>query len=161
MMAKALAINGAKKVYIIGRRLDKLEAAAKESQTGNIIPLQGDVTSKESLEKCAEHIRNEVGYINLIICNSGVTGPSHAVNMPADTSAKDLQKQVMSTPMDDFTQAFAVNVSGVYYTAFAFLDLLEEGNKEGNALEGVMSQVLVTGSIAAYNRSVGAGFVLL
>jgi NAD(P)-dependent dehydrogenase (short-subunit alcohol dehydrogenase family) len=157
MMAKALALNGAKKVYIVGRRLDKLEEAAKECPNGNIIPLQGDVTSKESLENCADYVRKEIGYINLVICNSGVTGPSHAVNLPADTSAKDLQKQVMSTPMEDFTQAFAVNVSGVYYTAFAFLDLLEEGNKEKNALDGVKSQVLVTGSIAAYNRSVGAG----
>jgi NAD(P)-dependent dehydrogenase (short-subunit alcohol dehydrogenase family) len=157
MMAKALALNGAKKVYIVGRRLDKLEEAAKESPTGNIIPLQGDVTSKESLESCTEHVRKEVGYVNLVICNSGVTGPPHAVNMAAGTSARDLQKQVLATPMEDFTQAFSVNVSGVYYTAFAFLDLLEEGNKKENALEGVTSQVLVTGSIAAYNRSVGAG----
>jgi NAD(P)-dependent dehydrogenase (short-subunit alcohol dehydrogenase family) len=157
MMAKALALNGANKIYIVGRRLDKLEEAAKQSPTGNIIPLQGDVTSKESLEACAEHVRSDVGYVNLVICNSGVTGPNHAVNLPANTSAKDLQKQVLATPMEDFTQAFAVNVSGVYYTAFAFLDLLEEGNKEKNALEGVKSQVLVTGSIAAFNRNVGAG----
>jgi NAD(P)-dependent dehydrogenase (short-subunit alcohol dehydrogenase family) len=157
MMAKALALNGAKKVYIVGRRLDKLEEAAKESPTGNIIPLQGDVTSKESLEACADHVRKDIGYVNLVICNSGVTGPPHAINMAAGTSAKDLQKQVLATPMEDFTQAFAVNVSGVYYTAFAFLDLLEKGNEKENALEGVTSHVLVTGSIAAYNRSVGAG----
>ncbi len=31
MMAKALAANGAAKVYIIGRRMESLEAAAKES----------------------------------------------------------------------------------------------------------------------------------
>jgi NAD(P)-dependent dehydrogenase (short-subunit alcohol dehydrogenase family) len=156
MMAKALALNGAHKVYIFGRRLDKLEAAAKESPTGNIIPIQGDVTSKESLEAAADLVRKDTGYLNLIICNSGVTGPNHAVNMREGTSAKELQKQVLATPMEEFTDAFAVNVSGVYYSAFAFLDLLEEGNNKGN-MEGVKSQVLVTGSIAAFNRSVGAG----
>jgi len=156
MMTKALALNGASKVYIIGRRLEKLQEAAKASPHNNIIPLQGDVTSKESIESIAAHIREETGYVNLLICNSGVTGPSAGVNMPKETSAKEFQKMVLDTPMEDFTRAFAVNVSGVFYNAVAFLDLLEEGNKKGN-MDGVKSQVLVTGSIAAYNRAVGAG----
>jgi NAD(P)-dependent dehydrogenase (short-subunit alcohol dehydrogenase family) len=156
MMTKALALNGASKVYIVGRRLEKLHEAAKESPHSNIIPLQGDVTSKESIESIAEHIRKETGYVNLLICNSGVSGPQAGVNMPKGTSAKEFQKLVLNSPMEDFTRTFAVNVSGVYYNAVAFLDLLEEGNKKGN-LVGVKSHVLVTGSIAAYNRSVGAG----
>jgi NAD(P)-dependent dehydrogenase (short-subunit alcohol dehydrogenase family) len=156
MMTKALALNGASKVYIIGRRLEKLQDAAKESPH-NIIPIQGDVTDKDSLQAIAEQIRKEVGYINLLICNSGVSGPQAGVNMPKDTSAKELQKMVMDTPMAEFNNVFAVNVTGVLYNAMAFLDLLEEGNKQDNCLAGVKSQVLVTGSIAAYNRSVGAG----
>ena len=75
MMAKALAMNGAAKVYIVGRRLDKLQTAAKESPYDNIIPLQGDVTSKESLESIAKQVKKETGYINLLVCNSGTTGP--------------------------------------------------------------------------------------
>jgi NAD(P)-dependent dehydrogenase (short-subunit alcohol dehydrogenase family) len=156
MMTKALALNGASKVYIVGRRLEKLQEAAKDSPDGNIIPIQGDVTSKESLEAVAETIRKDAGYVNLLICNSGITGPQHAVNLPQGTSARELQKSVLSTPMEEFTRTFEVNVSGVYYNAFAFLDLLDEGNKRANMV-GVRSQVLVTGSIAAYNRSVGAG----
>jgi len=156
MMTKALALNGASKVYIVGRRLEKLQDAAKESPYNNIIPLQGDVTSKESIEAIAAHIRKETGYVNLLICNSGISGPQAAVNMPKETSAKELQKMVLESPMEDFTRTFAVNVSGVYYNAIAFLDLLEEGNKKEN-MPGVKSQVLVTGSIAAYNRNVGAG----
>lgn len=46
MMTKALALNGVNKVYIIGRRKEVIEAAAKESSQGNIIPIVGDVTSK-------------------------------------------------------------------------------------------------------------------
>lgn len=157
MMTKALALNGASKVYIIGRRLEKLEAAAKESPHNNIIPVQGDVTDKDSLQSIAERIRKETGYINLLICNSGVSGPQAGVNMPKETSAKELARMVLDTPMEDFNNVFAVNVTGVLYNAMAFLELLEEGNKPDNCLAGVKSQVLVTGSIAAYNRSVGAG----
>ena len=46
MMTKALALNGVNKVYIIGRRKEVIEAAAKESPHGNIIPIVGDITSK-------------------------------------------------------------------------------------------------------------------
>lgn len=49
MMAKALAVNGAKKVYILGRRADALEKAASEHSA--VVPLQCDITSKESLQK--------------------------------------------------------------------------------------------------------------
>ncbi|KAE9963653.1 hypothetical protein BLS_009092 [Venturia inaequalis] len=157
MMTKALALNGASKVYIIGRRLEKLEAAAKESPHNNIIPVQGDVTDKDSLQSIAERIRKETGYINLLICNSGISGPQAGVNMPKETSAKELAKMVLDTPMAEFNNVFAVNVTGVLYNAMAFLELLEEGNKPDKCLAGVKSQVLVTGSIAAYNRLVGAG----
>lgn len=157
MMTKALSLNGASKVYIIGRRLEKLEAAAKESPHNNIIPIQGDVTDKDSLQSIAERIQKETGYINLLVCNSGLSGPQAGVNMPKGTSAKELAKMVLDTPMADFNNVFAVNVTGVLYNAMAFLELLEEGNKPDRYLAGVKSQVLVTGSIAAYNRSVGAG----
>jgi NADP-dependent 3-hydroxy acid dehydrogenase YdfG len=74
MMTKALALNGAEKVYIIGRRLEKLQEAAKESPHNNITPIQGDVTDKESIQSVAAQIRKETGYVNLLICNSGVSG---------------------------------------------------------------------------------------
>jgi NAD(P)-dependent dehydrogenase (short-subunit alcohol dehydrogenase family) len=156
MMTKALALNGASKVYIIGRRLEKLQEATKLSSHSNIIPIQGDVTDKESLQSMAAQIRKETGYINLLICNSGISGPQAAVNMPKDTPAKELQRMILDTPMEEFNHVFAVNVTGVLYNAIAFLDLLEAGNKQGNMAE-IRSQVLVTGSIAAYNRNVGAG----
>lgn len=156
MMAKTLALNGASKVYIVGRRLEKLQETFKLSPHNNIFPLQGDVTSKDSLESLAARVRTEVGHVHLLVCNSGISGPQIAVNQPKDTSAKTLQKQAMETPMEDFTQTFAVNVAGVFYNAMAFLDLLEEGSKK-RYNPGVTSQVIITGSIAAFNRSVGAG----
>lgn len=76
MMTKAFANNGAAKVYIVGRRKEKLEEAARTaSQLGNIIPIIGDVCSKASLMKVAEQVKQEVGHVNLLCCNSGSYPP--------------------------------------------------------------------------------------
>jgi len=77
MMARALALNGAHRIYIIGRRKDVLEKASKSVSTNNIIPLVGDVTSKEALTSVVSIIKSEVGYINLLIANSGTLGVSN------------------------------------------------------------------------------------
>ena len=77
MMARALALNGAHKVYIVGRRKDVLEKASQSVSTNNIIPLVGDVTSKEALASVVSTVQSEVGYINLLIANSGILGVSN------------------------------------------------------------------------------------
>jgi len=74
MMAKALAANGAAKVFIIGRREHVLQIAAKSVDSGNIIPIVGDITLKESLQKIVSQITSEVGFINILIANAGRFG---------------------------------------------------------------------------------------
>ena len=69
-IAKRFVAEGAH-VYIVGRRKEKLEEAAKQSPHGNIIPVVGDVTSKESLAAIAEQVKKEVGYVNFLCCNGG------------------------------------------------------------------------------------------
>ncbi|MCJ1292826.1 hypothetical protein MMC34_004379 [Xylographa carneopallida] len=155
MMAKALALNGAYKVYIIGRRKETLEAAAKESPHRNIIPLVGDVTSKDSLGSIAEQIKNEVGYINVLIANSGIGGPQ----TPAATTAKSIEEYqsiLWGPSFEDYTQTFAVNASGVYFSIVAFLGLLDAGNQKGNVEQ--RSQVIATSSIAGFNRQTPGGY---
>ncbi|KAI9883889.1 MAG: transcriptional repressor general negative regulator of transcription subunit 4 [Watsoniomyces obsoletus] len=155
MMAKALANNGAAKVYIVGRRMESLETAAKESPHGNIIPIQGDVTSQESLAAVARKVRDDVGYVNLLVANSGISGPK-AAQMKDDLSLAEFQEFIWSIPMDQTTDVFNVNFSGVLYTVTAFLELLDLGNKKGNVTQ--QSQVITTGSIAASARSNMVGF---
>ncbi|MCJ1305796.1 hypothetical protein MMC08_008612 [Hypocenomyce scalaris] len=148
MMAKALDANGAK-VYIIGRRKETLEAAAKQATNNNIIPLVGDVTSKDSLSSLASHITDQDGHINVLIANSGITGPVTG-NLPKDPSLSQYVAAVWNTPMSDFTQTFEVNTTAVFYTFLAFLPLLDAGNKKGTVEQ--KSQVIATSAIGAFSR---------
>lgn len=156
MMAKALALNGAHKVYIVGRRKEVLEAAAKESPHGNIIPLVGDVTSKDSLRSVVTYIEKDTGYINVVIANSGILGP-RTPSITPDTSLEEFQATLWDTPFEEYTQTFVVNTSAVYFTIVAFLMLLDAGNKKGNVSQ--RSQVIATSSIGGFIRNAPGGYV--
>ena len=154
MLTKAFALNGAHKVYIIGRRKDKLDEAAALSPT-NIIPIVGDVTSKDSLTSIAAQIKQETGYINLICCNSGTMPPAVSVKPSFTTSVADYARAALELDPQDWATTFATNSTSIAFTTFAFLKLLDAGNAKGNA-PGRTSQVLVTTSIAGYLRVPGS-----
>ncbi|KAI0552181.1 short-chain dehydrogenase [Xylaria curta] len=160
MMAKALANAGAK-VYILGRRASALEAAA--SSHPNIIPLVCDVSSKESLQSVVDRLTSEVGYVNLVVANSGIMGPYTSYD--STLSIHELRKRLFDhVTMEDFTDTMHVNATAAYFTILAFLELLDAGNKnalkggfgkpreEGSKVPLVQSQVIVTSSICAYSR---------
>ncbi|KAJ7681525.1 hypothetical protein B0H17DRAFT_942899 [Mycena rosella] len=114
MMAAALENNGAT-VYIIGRRLGALEKTAQEiNKHDKIIPLEGDVTNRDSLLALVETIKNRHGYIDLLVNNAGKI--FHFASL-WDTGSPE-----------GFAESFATNVTSVYYTTVAFLDLLHQGN---------------------------------
>ncbi|KZT37285.1 NAD(P)-binding protein [Sistotremastrum suecicum HHB10207 ss-3] len=157
MLTRALESNGAT-VYIVGRRLEVLEKAAKENTTvGNIIPLQGDITSKTDLLRIVSTIKSQTGYINLLVNNSGTLGPQYKL-LPKATagsgkSIEELQELLWNNgSAEQFTDVFHVNVTGIWFSTVAFLGLLDAGNKPGNALEGTTSQVVTVSSIAAFRR---------
>lgn len=154
MLTKAFALNGAHKVYIIGRRKDKLDETAKLSPN-NIVPVVGDVTSKESLTSIAAQIKNETGYINLICCNSGTMPPAVSVKPSSTTSVSDYARAALELDPQDWATTFATNSTAIAFTTFAFLELLAAGNERQNA-PGRKSQVIVTTSIAGYLRNPGS-----
>ncbi|KAF8575689.1 NAD(P)-binding protein [Ramaria rubella] len=151
MVSAALEHNGAT-VYIIGRRKEALEKAAKEhAKYGKIIPIQGDVTSRESLLSAVSAIESQSGYINLLVNNSGVHGELIKYPPVPSTDIKDFQKMLWETTPEDFQQVFNVNVTAVYFTTVAFLELLDKGNKHGG-IPGVSSQVITMSSISGFKR---------
>lgn len=154
MMALALAKNGASKVYIAGRRLEVLQKAAA-SAGPNVIPLQCDVTSKSSLADAVKHIEQDAGYLNLLVCNSGIGGPQVAPIKP-ETTLDEWADSNFALEMDDYMNTFKVNSASVWFTSMAFLKLLDKGNKKGNVQQS--SQIVVTSSIAAFNKKAPGGW---
>ncbi|KAI0096130.1 hypothetical protein GGR51DRAFT_567475 [Nemania sp. FL0031] len=150
MIAQALEANGAI-VYIIGRRKERLEEAAATAKHNSIHPVVGDVTSKESLAAAASAIGKETGgYVDVVVANSGITGTGLG-DLPKDADITTLQNFLASWDTDVFNQTLATNITGVFNTVVAFLSLLDAGNKrEGRPKQ--RSQIIATGSIAAYNR---------
>lgn len=154
MLAKALAHNGAERVYIAGRRLELLQSAA--SQLGpNVTPIKCDVTSKEDLTAAAETITKESGYLNLLVCNSGIGGPQVKPLKP-ETKLEDWAKENFDIGMEEYTNTFRVNASSVWFTTMACLKLLDAGNQKGNIQWS--SQVIVTSSIAGFNKKAPGGW---
>ncbi|KAK8135356.1 short chain dehydrogenase [Apiospora sp. TS-2023a] len=156
-MARALAVNGAAKVYILGRRLEVLEAAAKEYSS--LVPLQCDVTSKQALQAAFDLIEHDAGL------------PSgRAVRFdPAAPSVSELRATLFADfATEDMNDTLRLNVTAAFFTMTAFLELLDAGN--ANALKGgggwgkplaqggggdvpaIQSQVVFTTSISAFSR---------
>lgn len=161
MMAKALENSGAT-VYIVGRRLDVLEKAAREhNKFDKIIPVQGDITDREELLSVVEVVRARHGYLDLLINNAGIarnlflhplplpgdisevahsthppSPPSSPIAGPSTPSIKAFQNVLWDTGSpEDFAETFATNVTAVYYATVAFLDLLHQGNMRRRRLE--------------------------
>lgn len=156
MMARALALNGAHKVYIVGRRKEVLEKASKSVSTNNIIPLVGDVTSKDDLSSIVSYIVSDTGYINVLIANSGILGPQAAQKMTSESTVADFQKAWGESTFEEFADTFKLNTVAAWFTIVAFLGLLDAGNKNGNVKQ--KSQVITTSSIGGFNRNVPGGF---
>ena len=73
------------------------------------------------------------------------------------TVLEQYQSQLWNVPIEDFTKTFEVNSTAVFYTAVAFLGLLDAGNAKKNVEQ--KSQIIATTSIAAFNRKpLAAGF---
>jgi NAD(P)-dependent dehydrogenase (short-subunit alcohol dehydrogenase family) len=156
MISKALAEAGAKRVYIVGRRTDVLQSAADSiNKPGVVVPLYCDVTSKVSLESVASVIQRDSGYLNLAVLNAGVGGPQVPFPAPGASLEEWRQKQ-LAVDVDEYTDTFRVNVSSVWFSAMAMLTLLDAGNKKGNVEQS--SQVVVTSSIAAFNKKAPGGW---
>ncbi|KAI0441428.1 short chain dehydrogenase [Xylaria telfairii] len=155
MITKALVANGAAKVYILGRRLNKLQEAASSISSSNVVPVTCDVTSVEALKAAAAQIEQDAGFVNLLVCNSGIGGP-FGNNPKPETTLDEFISANMAVPIEDYTNTFAVNTSAVWYTTMAFLKLLDAGNTRANVEQ--KSQVVTISSIAGFNKTNSGGF---
>ncbi|KAF4961546.1 hypothetical protein FGADI_170 [Fusarium gaditjirri] len=152
--------NGARAVYVLGRREEKLRNIASTAVHGRIHPIVADVSSKDSLAAAVEQVHQREGHINVLIANSGMIGPNVAkLFSGGETPNLDkLREALWDVPMEDFTQTLNLNVTAAFYTVVAFLDLLAKGNATRERTGLPCSQVIITTSISAFSRMPAAGF---
>ncbi|KZT11782.1 NAD-P-binding protein [Laetiporus sulphureus 93-53] len=153
MIATALENNGAV-VYIVGRRMEVLEAAIKShSRRRNMIPIQGDVTDRDSLRAIADSVKARHGYINLLVNNAGVmVSRQPKLPKPGEASITEYQELLWNYETDEtFAKTFQVNVASVWFCTVAFLELLHKGN-ERSVASGITSQVITISSLAALRK---------
>lgn len=152
----ALVANGAKAVYILGRREEALVSTQRSSANPDVVhPVVCDVTSKDSLTAAVDRIRAEIGYINVLFANSGINKAGTG-QIDSQDDVKTVQSKLWKPEMESFTSDLNVNVTGAYFTAVAFLDLLDEGNKRSVVTE--KSQIVLTSSGASFSRMPFSGF---
>uniref|UniRef100_A0A832M3K8 SDR family oxidoreductase n=1 Tax=Oscillatoriales cyanobacterium SpSt-402 TaxID=2282168 RepID=A0A832M3K8_9CYAN len=108
--AKLLANNGAK-VVLGARRLDRLEALAKEIHAaGGIAEYQSlDVTQRSQLEEIVQSAQHKFGQVDVLINNAGI--------MPL--SALDQLK------VDEWDRMIDINIKGVLYGIAAALPMMK------------------------------------
>ncbi|KAJ5782469.1 hypothetical protein N7457_004243 [Penicillium paradoxum] len=167
IMTKALDANEVSKIFILGRREDALQETASQAINGTVIPIQCDITSKESLEAAYKAVAGQTTHVDLLIANSGIMGPPMKLPQPAEDgsmpSLSEVREELFNIPMEEFNNVMNVNVTGSYYTVLAFLPLLEAANKrrpaaQENVLAAPTAQVIITSSVAGYIRKVPFSF---
>lgn len=166
-MARALAVNGANKIFIVGRRkesLEKTKASLPEQYSKVIIPLVGDVTSKSSLASVSKEITDThaTTTIDVLICNSGISGPSVATSNPKTqeplSSIAELAANMLKPDEQEITSTYHVNLTGIHITAATFLPLLDAANKarpsppSSSTAFKPRPQIITTSSIGGLNR---------
>ncbi|MGN6149466.1 MAG: SDR family NAD(P)-dependent oxidoreductase [Rhizomicrobium sp.] len=83
--AKVLAQCGAK-VAITARRMEKLEALAKDirAEGGEVLPLQLDVTQSDQLLDVVGKAEAALGTVNILVNNAGIPDAQRAIKMSVD-----------------------------------------------------------------------------
>ncbi|RDB18258.1 Rhamnolipids biosynthesis 3-oxoacyl-[acyl-carrier-protein] reductase [Hypsizygus marmoreus] len=174
IMARALATNGAK-VYITGRRREKLdEAAGKENTgTGYLVALSMDVLSKDSIKNAVQTIEEADGKLDILINkyaaylpfphlhlpllpahSAGVVGPFSAFLLNRSPQTPSLGASLFADQtFEQWGDAFASNTIAPFFVTTAFLDLLQKG---ADARPGETSSVInISSSFAHTDLSMG------
>ncbi|CCC09871.1 unnamed protein product [Sordaria macrospora k-hell] len=183
--AKRIYIAG-RRLSVLQEAADRINSSLPTTSTSQsqpvVVPLECDVTSPTSLASLVSQISADpyTGYLNLLACNAGVGGPQVSAVNKETGEPKTLQQFREENLAVDFDKewetTFKVNVGSVWYTAMACLELLEKGNKLASGEEagkpgghegkkeggGVWressSQIVVTSSIAAFNKAAPGGW---
>ncbi|OWY55252.1 NAD(P)-binding protein [Alternaria alternata] len=119
-IAHAYAQAGAASLLLAARSSSSQELATVAQEAKNLNPsvsiksLEVDITSNTSVAQLAKDVKQEVGRLDVVIVNSGYSGP--------------VVLKVEEGDPQDFQDVFDVNVQGTYLVAHHFIPILKEGD---------------------------------
>ncbi|OCL07296.1 NAD(P)-binding protein [Glonium stellatum] len=132
-IAYAYALAGASGLVLAARSADQLkdvESHVKDIQPSiHTLNVNCDITSADSVANLAACVRKEFDRLDVLVVNSGFSGP--------------VVLRVEDGDPADFQRAFDVNIQGTYLAAHYFLPLLRRA-------EGGAKSFIAVGSMAAY-----------
>jgi NAD(P)-dependent dehydrogenase (short-subunit alcohol dehydrogenase family) len=152
MATQALAVNGAK-VYIVGRTKEKLDTVVKtynKDIEGEIIAVQGDVTSKDDIARLAKDIESREGSLDILVNNAGVSGGTVSTESKSAGEMKQNLFDAEGSTFEDWTSTYQTNVAANYFVTAAFLPLLQ---KSSDSKHGWSSTVINISSISGMVKS--------
>jgi len=165
MATQALAVNGAK-VYILGRRLEALQAAAEshgKNIKGQIIPLQCDVTNKDSIRAAVKEIESKEKCVCVLINNAGISGNNQ---LSEGSTGEEFKKNLFepeNATFENWEEVHRTNVASIYFMTAAFLPLVEAATKHNPGYSGTIINITSISGLTnqsqnhyAYNASKGA-----
>jgi NAD(P)-dependent dehydrogenase (short-subunit alcohol dehydrogenase family) len=122
-VAKELVAHGLA-VFVGARDLVRGEAAAREIGAG-AIALQLDVTDRASIEAAAAHIRKEVGRLDLLINNAGISNTTKGAMSLEEYAAVT---KASTASLDEVRAVWETNVFGTLAVYQVMLPLLRESS---------------------------------
>ncbi|RYN85566.1 hypothetical protein AA0120_g8769 [Alternaria tenuissima] len=119
-IAHAYAQAGAASLLLAARSSSSQELATVAQEAKDLNPsvsiksLEVDITSNTSVAQLAKDVKQEVGRLDIVIVNSGYSGP--------------VVLKVEEGDPQDFQDVFDVNVQGTYLVAHHFIPILKESD---------------------------------
>jgi NAD(P)-dependent dehydrogenase (short-subunit alcohol dehydrogenase family) len=120
-VSKELVANGLT-VFVGARDAERGRAAAEDIGPG-AIPLHIDVTDTASIAAAAERIRTEIGHLDLLVNNAGI---SKTTERALGSPEYEATSKASNASLDEIRAVWDVNVFGVLAVYQAMLPLLRE-----------------------------------
>lgn len=105
-----LLVEAGSRVVVTGTSPERITSAARSLGEGAVV-LRSDVASLDDIASLEEHVRAQLGTVDLLHVNAGVT----------------VGKSVEDTLPEDFDRVMGTNVRGAYFTMQRLAPLVSEG----------------------------------
>lgn len=165
MAVQALAFNGAK-VYITGRTREKLDKVAEtygKGISGEIIPIEADITKKDSIRSLVKEISSREKCLCILINNAGIELNTQQTEAEHSQEMKENMFEDENETFDLWRDTFGTNVAQLFFMTTAFLPLLQKASDIHHGYSGTVINITSISGVVktsqhhfAYNASKAA-----